>query len=245
MKLFVINTGNDMSEEDIRIREERMKKVASPDTEIRMECLEKTKICIDSQLDVALAAPEIIMKAIKAEKEGYDAVLIYCTSDPAIEACREVVKIPVIGGGMASFLMAAAVGSRYAMIITSEERESEKYRFIKASGLNSKDFVSVKSIEYDIFSMQKQKECTETVKQLIETTKKCISDGADVVILGCLGFAGMGETVSKATGIPVIDPAFAMVGLAEALCRQKLTQSRHAYCNPPERVRIWSGGRLE
>lgn len=245
MRLFVINTGYDMSDEDIIIRVERMKKAASSDTEIHMECLDKTKICIDSQLDVALASPEIIMKAIKAEKEGYDAVLLYCTSDPAIDACREIVKIPVIGGGMASFLMAAAVGSRYSMIITSKERESEKYRFIKASGLNPRDFVSVQSIEYDILCMQKQEEKTDTVNQLIAAAKRCVSDGADVVILGCLGFAGLGEAVSDVVGVPVIDPAFAMVGLAETLCRQKLAQSRHAYCNPPKRIRIWAGGSME
>lgn len=245
MRLFVINTGYDMSDEEIEIRVQRMKRAASPDTTIHMECLEETKICIDSQLDVALASPEIIKKAIKAEKEGYDAVLLYCTSDPAMEACREAVKIPVIGGGMASFLTAAAVGSRYSMIITSKERESEKYRFIKASGLNPGDFISVQSIEYDILSMQKQKEKTDTVNQLAAAAKKCVADGADVVILGCLGFAGMGEDVSHEVGVPVIDPAFAMVGLAEALCRQKLAQSRHAYCNPPKRARIWAGGSME
>ncbi len=37
-----------------------------------------------------------IRGAIEAEKDGFDGLIVYCGSDPAVKACREVVDIPVI-----------------------------------------------------------------------------------------------------------------------------------------------------
>lgn len=41
----------------------------------------------------------MVKESIRAEKEGYDAIVIYCFSDVGIDAIRENVRIPVIGPG--------------------------------------------------------------------------------------------------------------------------------------------------
>lgn len=51
---------------------------------------------LDCHTDEAFAAPELVKMAIQAEKDGYDAIVIYCFSDVGLEALRENVKIPVI-----------------------------------------------------------------------------------------------------------------------------------------------------
>lgn len=235
-----------MTPEEIKVRVTRMQRVAAPDTQIVMECMEKSKICIDSQLDVALVTPEIIEKGLKAQREGFDAVGIYCTSDPGIRALREVLDIPVVGGGMAAALTAAALGYRYSMITTAADRISEKREFLRECGLDPTRIASVRSIAYDVLAQSKNPTREATVRQLTEAAEKCRDeDGADVVILGCLSFAGMGEEIEMQVQIPVVDPAFAMVGMAEALCRQKLTQSRQSYCVPPARPRSWGAGSME
>lgn len=43
----------------------------------------------------------------------------------------------------------------------------------------------------------------------------------DVLIPGCLSFLGLGEALSDAVGLPVIDPAVAAVTLAESCARQR------------------------
>lgn len=246
MKLFIINTGYGMTQEELRVRVERMQQAAAPDTEIVMECMEKSDICIDSQLDVALVTPEIIEKGIKAQRSGFDAVGIYCTSDPGIRALREILDIPVIGGGMAAALTAAALGYRYSMITTAADRISEKREFLRECGLDPARIASVRSIEYDVLAQNRNPDREGTVRQLAKAAAECKEkDGADVIILGCLSFAGMGKEVEAMAGIPAVDPAVAMVGLAESLCRQKLAQSGQAYCSPPARRRSWGAGTIE
>ena len=246
MRLFIINTGYGLSKEDISVRVRRMKKVVSPDTEITMECLENTQICIDSQLDVALAAPEIIKKAIMAEKRGFDAIGIYCTSDPGLAACREAVRIPVVGAGMASFAVAGMLGYNISFITTSASRQNEKKEFARQCGIDITRLASVRSVEYDILNGQSDSDKGQLKKMLADTVTKCrIEDNADAVILGCLSFAGMGPEISEMTSVPAVDPAYALAAEMESLVRQRLSHSLHAFPHPPERVRKWGRGVIE
>lgn len=244
MRFFIINTGYGMTEEAVALRVNRMKAAAAADTQITMECLAHTQICIDSQLDVALAAPEIIQKAIEAEKRGYDAVGLYCTSDPALTACREAVSIPVIGAGAAAFATAMLIGHRYSFITTSEKRSFEKEEFARQCGIDMTRLASIRSIEYDNLGENGGEENVK--RRLREAVEICIEkDRADVAILGCLSFAGMGPELSAAVGIPVIDPAYTLVAAAEALFKQRLSHSKRSYAYPPSRRRSWGGGVIE
>ena len=60
MKIFIINPDFGMSNAELEQRCAILKNFVSPDVELYMECLTQNKIEIDSALDVALAAPEII-----------------------------------------------------------------------------------------------------------------------------------------------------------------------------------------
>lgn len=245
MRLFIIHTGFGLSKEEIDIRTGRMKNVVAADTEITMECLEQTEICIDSQLDVALAAPEIIEKAVKAEKDGYDAVGIYCTSDPGLRACREAVSIPVMGAGLATFATASMLGDTISFITTSSARRSEKVWFARQCGMDMTRLASVRSIEYDILNEQKDENRNGLLERLEKSIDTCkTEDGADVVILGCLSFAGLGYELSRITSVPVVDPAYALVSTMETLVRQNLSHSKRSYPYPPMRVRRWGAGVL-
>lgn len=246
MRLFIINTGHGLSDEDIKIRTAKMKKAVAGDVEITMECLDNTEICIDSQMDVAFAAPEIICKAIKAERESYDAVGIYCTSDPGLRACREAVSIPVIGAGQASFLTAAMLGDTMSFITTSESRRSEKVEFARMCGIDISRLSSVRSIEYDILNEASCSKSDKLTEKLENVIRQCITeDHADVAILGCLSFAGLGNELTKRTGIPVVDPAYALVSVMESLVHQKLSHSKKSCPYPPKRVRRWGAGVTE
>lgn len=61
----------------------------------------------------------MVKESIKAEKEGYDAIVIYCFSDVGIDAIRENVRIPVIGPGETSLAAASMLCNRFT-VLTSE-----------------------------------------------------------------------------------------------------------------------------
>ena len=63
-----------------------------------------------------------------------------------------------------------------------------------------------------------------------------------LVELICLVFAGMGPEVSKRLGIPVVDPAYAIVSMAELLYSTGLTHSKRTWPSPERQTRSWQGG---
>ena len=182
---------------------------------------------------------------MQAERDGYDAVCLYCGSDPAHDACRELLHIPVIGAAHASFSMAMCLGYRYSFITTAARRIPQKTEFIRSCGVDMTRLASVRSIEYDYNALPGKAHWEKTVTLLSDAAALCAQqDGADVVVLGCLSFAGMAAEISARSGVTTIDPAFAMITMAEAVVRQGISHSKIAYPTPPSAHRSWSSGKL-
>lgn len=243
MKIKIINPDSDMTREQMDKREKILKTVSREDTVISMDCPKNNNICIDSITDINIASPEIIKMAKKAEEEGYDVVCIYCLSDPAITACRELLTIPVIGGGQSAFQIACGLGYSFSLITTSDSRIPEKKEFIRSTGVDYTRLCSIRSINFSLSSIHKDENILKLA--LLETAKKCVDDGAEIIILGCLSFLGMGEEISKEIGIPVIDPALNLINMAELLYNQKLSHSKRSYPYPPKYKRVWGSGEID
>jgi allantoin racemase len=232
LKIKLINPDYGMSESDLRARETMLSEVCDSDVVLDMECLVYTKVVIDSLRDVALAAPEILRIASRAEKEGFDAVVLYCFSDPALAACREQLAIPVIGSGQAAILLAASLGCRLSVITLTAARATEKRMFIRACGLDEGRIASVRGVD-KIFAPEEGYN-DEILPYLKKTVLECVKeDGADVVVLGCLSLAGKGRELSDVVDAPIVDPAFVGVCAAQQAVRLKLSHSKLAYPFPP------------
>lgn len=54
--------------------------------------------------------------------------------------------------------------------------------------------------------MDAEENSEKTIQRLIEQGREAIKRGAEVLILGCAGMTGYHEPVSKALGVPVLDP---------------------------------------
>ena len=243
MKIFIINPDFGMSNAELEQRSAILKNFVSPDVELYMECLTQNKIEIDSALDVALAAPEIITMAVRAEAEGYDAVVLYCFSDPAVDACRELLHIPVIGGGQAACLLAPFIGRQAGLLLADGARYGEKKLFIDTCGVAPSRIPAIGAIAKHEGSLWENRE--EVLRNLQSAGQKLIEEQqVQVLILGCLSFLGLEEKLSSLLQVPVISPAISAVSMAEALVRQKLLTSRKAYPTPPLRQRKWQGGML-
>lgn len=243
MKIFIINPDYGISDEQMRQRCSILKEYVATDVELHMECLTKNKIEIDSALDAALAAPEIIALAIKASQQGYDAIVLYCFSDPALDACREAVSIPVVGAGQAACLLAPLVGRQAGLLLADKTRTAEKRLFIEQCGILPSRIGDIDGIAGRNLDMWQQRE--QVLSLLLEAGEKMLeSNRVQVLILGCLSFLGLGKQLGEILKVPVVDPAIAAVATAESLVRQKLFTSSLAYPKPPSRQRTWSSGIL-
>lgn len=221
MKIYIINPDYGVRREDMDRRCEMLQKHVGPDVTLAMDCLVETKVEIDSEWEAALAAPEILRMAEAAEKHGYDAVVLYCFSDPAAAACRERLTIPVIGGAQAAMMTVPLVGKRAAVLLADPHRIGEKELFLPTLGIDRTRIAAIDAIDFggrDLWTERKAvlQALTEKGREIIRYSH------ADVLVLGCLSMLGLGIPLADQLGVPVIDPAIAAVTMAESVVRQTM-----------------------
>lgn len=232
MKIKILNPDYGLTADELRAREQKLAAVCRPDTVLEMECVQNTEVYIDSQKDILLAGRELMEMGLRAEQEGFDAVVIYCGSDPAITALRELLHIPVVGGGMASMAFANTLGYSFSLLTMGTARTPEKRNFISSLGYRSERLCSIRGLAITEAEVHGDREAT--MQALAREITACRNeDKAEVVVLGCLSFLGFAEELTKRCGIPVVDPCYAPVLLAENLVMMGLSHSKVSYPVPP------------
>lgn len=228
MKILIINPDYGMTQEEMALRCRILEEYTSPDTQLAMVCPQNSGVELNSALDVVLAAPEIVQLAADGQNAGFDAVVLYCFSDPVIDACREALRIPVIGGAQASCLSALNVCRSFGVILADEARLPEKKLFLRTLGVNPERIGQIAAVNLNGISPWADRETT--FKKLLACGQKMMREThTEAIVLGCLSFLGLAEPLSRVLGIPVIDPAVAAVTTAESIVRQRLFTSKVSY----------------
>ena len=88
MRIKVLMTDKAMDRVTMDDRERMLSAALSPGTEISVDCIKRGPDELDCHTDEAFAAPELVTMAIQAERDGFDAIVIYCFSDVGLDACR-------------------------------------------------------------------------------------------------------------------------------------------------------------
>lgn len=228
MKILIINPDYGMTQEEMALRCRILEEYTAPDTQLAMVCPQSSGVELNSALDVVLAAPEIVQLAADGQNAGFDAVVLYCFSDPVIDACREALRIPVIGGAQASCLAALNVCRSFGVILADETRLPEKKLFLRTLGVSPERIRQIAAVNLNGISPWADRETT--FKKLLACGQKMMRDThTEAIVLGCLSFLGLAEPLSRVLGIPVIDPAVAAVTTAESIVRQRLFTSKVSY----------------
>lgn len=228
MKILIINPDYGMTQEEMALRCRILEEYTAPDTQLAMVCPQNSGVELNSALDVVLAAPEIVQLAADGQNAGFDAVVLYCFSDPVIDSCREALRIPVIGGAQASCLAALNVCRSFGVILADEARLPEKKLFLRTLGVNPERIGQIAAVNLNGISPWADRETT--FKKLLACGQKMMREThTEAIVLGCLSFLGLAEPLSRVLGIPVIDPAIAAVTTAESIVRQRLFTSKVSY----------------
>lgn len=200
-----------------------------PSTEVVVKNIDGAPPAIECEYDKALAEHLVVEEVIRAEKEGFNAVVINCFDDPGLRASREVVDIPVFGIGETSLYYALILGDSIAIISTGRNSLTLYRRKVRELGIENR-VVYVSGIEVPVLKLRTDEETV--VNMLINEIDKAVNEfGAEVVVLGCGGFIGFADTLSKRCGVPVVDPTIVTVKIAEATVRIGYTHSKKFLLN--------------
>ena len=193
-----------LSEEAIEERLEFLREIAELGTEVDAVKVAVGPPAIESEVDAVYAGTDVLRLVKEAETEKCDAAIIWCGGDPALEAARELVDIPVIGPGESMRAIASILGRRPCRITP----------------------------EIPVLEMRKNLDRTvETISNMIKS--KIQNNEGDVFYLGCLALWGLGQRLRDATGVPVLDGAEASIKVAEIAIKLGLKHSRIAYPRHP------------
>lgn len=237
MKIKVIIPNVGMARETLDDREVMLKRLARPDTQISVDCISAGPESIESCFDEVLAAPEVVHRVARAEREGFDAAIVYCFSDPGVDAAREMVSIPVIGPGEASVLTALALGTTFSVVTVLDDVIPRTLVQLNRMGTPPWRVASVRGLGIPVSRLRD--DLDRTFRSLVPVARKCRDeDGAHVIVLACLGMAGLGARLQEELGMPVVDPAFVAVAWAEWMVALGLRHSRFSYPQPSAKLRI-------
>jgi len=71
---------------------------------------------ITNQEEEEMAKPSIIESTIEAEKNGADAIIIYCFGEPGVDEARKLTDIPVLGIAAPAMHIARQLGKKFSVI---------------------------------------------------------------------------------------------------------------------------------
>jgi allantoin racemase len=198
--------------------------------------LEMGPASVESAFDEALCAPDVVRRAIEGEQDGVDALIIDCMGDPALQATREAVHVPVFGPAETSMHVASMLGHRFA-IVTVLDRVRPLIDHLATRYGVAKKLACVRSVETPVLAIgDDPNRLAEAL--FAEARQAILVDHADVIVLGCTGFAGLDAALKArlaeaSLAVPVIDPLAVTFVVAAGLVRANLAHSKRAYPQPP------------
>lgn len=147
--------------------------------------------------------------------EGCDAVLLACFGDPGLFALRELSPVPVVGLAEASLHAAAERAPRFSIVTGGPRWAPMLERLALSLGFGAR-LASVRTTE--VTGGQAAADPSRAVAAVAKACRDAKDrDGAEAVILGGAGFAGLAASVEPVAGIAVIDSVLAGAKAAERL----------------------------
>jgi len=161
------------------------------------------------------------LEKFKEWKEQYDAFIIACHSDIGVDLLRELTDKPVIGIGEASMLFALPLGYKFSILSLKRKKIPQKEDLVRKYGLETR-CASIRVTGLGVVDNDREKR-KKLVKEGIKAVKE---DGAEVLILGCAGMAGLDKEIEKMVGVPTIDGVVSALLIIESLIRYGVSTSK-------------------
>jgi allantoin racemase len=162
-----------------------------------------------------------------------------CFGDPGVDAAREMVKIPVVGGFQPAALNASLISGTWSVVTVLKSVVPMITDLARKLGVEG-NLASVRDINTPVLELQ-EKGVLE--KKLLDAIDAAVEqDGAEAIVLGCTGMLGLAQKLAKEMAgrgkpVPVVDPTAAAIGYLEMLVRSGLSHSKVTYPKPTDKQR--------
>ncbi len=213
MRLLLINPNTTASMTDKVV--EAARALVAPGAEVVGVTARFGAVVIADRASYAIAAHAAL--DAWAETSGpFDAVVLACFGDPGLEALREVVPVPVVGMADASIQAACRLGGRFGIVTGGSGWAPILRDFVAVRGLTDR-LACIHTLAPTGADIARDPE--GSLPALAAACAQAAADGADTVILGGAGLAGLAERLAPGAPVPLIDGIVAAIAQAQALAR--------------------------
>lgn len=201
-------------------------------------------LLMDSPYALALYVPFIVQAGLRAETDGYDAVVVDTVADTGVDALRSRLSIPVVGAGQAAYATATMLGARFSIITRWAGWRFLHDASLDAYGLRSQ-CVSIRAphLPDDVVQGLRGLNAGEAGAVIeaaddywdafVEEGRRAVADdGAEVLIVASMTMQRGAALLREALDVPVIDPGPLALRTAQLLVRLGLTHSHARYPSP-------------
>lgn len=188
---------------------------------------------ISTRSAAAIAGHAVLDALAQALAEGArpDAAMLACFGDPGIAALRELSPVPAVGMAEASILTAATLGGRIALLTGGARWVPMLTEYAAVLGFAGRVVVRGIAPTGDAIAADPAAALPALAGEARAAVRE---DGAEVVVLGGAGLAGLADRIADAVPVPVLDSLACTVRAAIALARGAVPKpSAGSYAAPP------------
>jgi allantoin racemase len=207
--------------------------VLGPDTQVECVPVRNSATLVTDYYEAMLFDMYIAEAGLRAEEEGYDAVVMDTVSDSGLYALRARLSIPVIGPGLVSYAVAIMLGKRFSIVTMWD-----KWRHLYEKNLDLyhlwEKCASIRAVNIppDVEALFEGKEEQMFEKLALEARRAIEEDGADVILLGSTTMHQAGDYLARTLPCPVINPGPVAIKMAETIVALGLSHSKVSFPSP-------------
>jgi allantoin racemase len=197
---------------------------------------------------------EVFEAVLQGEKDGFDAVIVYCFSDPALDEMRQALRIPIIGLGQSSMMTASLIGAKFGLIAMSPASIARNEQLARKYGFFEKIVSPIRPLPLSLLEQEKMiLSAGAGINAFKEVAREYIREGAEVLIAACgslnlalkfcPGCPELTKGLSELDGVPIVDSVSSAVKMAEMLVDFKEAgipwiSRQGAYSRPAEEISV-------
>jgi allantoin racemase len=210
------------------------RRVLHPETQLEFRAPKRGPETVPARLEdfrnpyfAHLVVREVIETIVRADAEGFDALVVNCFDDPGVKEARSFTTAPVFGLSEPTFHYACQLGAKFGALVPDMPGQvAFVQKQIDDMGLSSRCVVNGVRAERKRFTesfAEALQNPQAMVGRLAEQGRELIDDGADVIVIACgglgqiCGVAGFHTLEHTGAIVPVINPLTTAVKAAEMM----------------------------
>jgi allantoin racemase len=222
MRILIINPNSDPAM--TRVIEEAARAFAAGRFEVVCRPTPGAPAFIETYEDEARAAPGMAAM-LRDFQDAFDAFVVACHSDPNLDLMKEIGRKPVVGIGEASMKIATMLGHRFSVVATDAHSVPNKEALADSYGLAGR-LASVRAPDESTRGHSDEERFYQAAKAAVDV------DGAEVIVMGCAGLAGLDKRFQERLGVPVLDGVVCALIIASGLAHYGVAVSKARRYNP-------------